>query len=106
MTIEQGFATVATALTMVTAKGHVFNHGETLGHEGQSVAQSLRIRRVPGGTQVGGDRDTILLVHPDVPLLHTAYAGPLDMPVAPGQIIQKHGQDGLFKRLMRGMRAS
>ncbi len=106
MTTEQACATVATAVTMVTDRGHVFGDGETLGHDGQSVAQLLRIRKVPGGTQDGVAHDMILLVHPDGPLPHQAYAGPLAARAPLGATIKKRGEAGLFKRLLRGMRAS
>ncbi len=106
MTIEQAFAMVATAVNMVTDRGHVFRDGETLGHDGQSPAQSLRIRRVPGDTGDGVTWDTVLLMHPDGPLTYQAYAGPMTERAPSAPSIKKRGEAGLFKRLVRAIRTS
>ncbi|WP_420587198.1 hypothetical protein [Ruegeria sp.] len=102
--LENAAATLSTTAAMLAAYGHNFNDGDTLGHEGQSREDSMRIRFAPKGTN-GSFCDAWVLVHPQSPFDHEEELGVMtSSPPPPGQEVQVRSKTGFFKRLMRGSR--
>lgn len=92
--------------TMCLEYAREYKDGDTIGVEGQSREDSYRIRFAPKGTQ-GSVCDTYLIVHPHSPFDHVDMCGPItSQPPPPGTTNDYPAEEGLFRRMMRGMRSN